>query len=161
MNAGDEERLRAVDVTDAGQHLLVEQQCPDRLRTFLHTSQKGVGLGTGLQRVRAEAGNDRVAIIGTSNAAVGRAGKIDRAAVRRHSHADLALYHRHLLAGRDAILAEETEVHVAYEAIRPPVEEVLTVRLDAIKHDAVHESSVALEAALWRGHSHWPTSQDR
>lgn len=161
MNAGDEECLRAKDVADAGQHLLIEQQCSHRLRTLSYTSHKGVGLGTALQRVRAEAGDDRVAIIGTSDTAVGRAGKVNCAAVRRHSHTDLALYLGHLLAERYAILAEETEVHVAHEPIRPPVEKVLTVRFDAVEHDTVHESSVAFESTLRRRHSHWPTSQDR
>ena len=61
VDAVPEEHLGAVDVADAGQHLLVHQQVADRARAARDPPPRQVGVGVAAQRVGPEPAEDLVA----------------------------------------------------------------------------------------------------
>src|SRR5215216_4310157 len=64
VHAVPEEHLCAVDVADAGDDLLVEQQVTDRPLAAADPLPRTPGVGVVAQRVRAEAGDDGPAALG-------------------------------------------------------------------------------------------------
>src|SRR5687767_8831043 len=62
-------------------------------------------------------------------------------------------------ARKPAELPVEAEVDVEDVARRPPVEEVLAVRLHGLEHLSVEPGRAGGEPPLWRRHRHWPAGQ--
>ena len=118
MDAVDEQRLGSIHVADAADHLLFEQQLPDRRDAASDRLVGKVRLRVVTQRVGTETLQDPIAIFRCTDRAVGRARQIDGCFRNRQTHS----HGRRVVgcaAAMHAELAEQAEVHVADQPIAP------------------------------------------
>ena len=133
MDAGHEQRLGAVDVADPTHHLLVKQQLADRRDTSSHARGRRPAAsassrnGSGPRRATIRSRSSAVPI----EHSVGPVRSMVRLGNRQaHAHVGVSM------GGSAAVhteLAEQAEVHVADQAVGPPVEQVLAEGFESLQ----------------------------
>jgi len=159
MDAEDEQGLRPIDVADAGDHRLVEQEVADPASAASHLGDHRLWSAVASQRIRSEPIDDLVADVRRVDGADGRAAEVDRHLVADHPHADRAARFGGLRVVHPE-LAEQTEVNMPHLPGRPPVEEVLSVGLDVVEQRAVDAGRIRGESSLRTGHRDGSTGEE-
>ena len=151
VDAVHEQGLGAVDVAHPAQHRLVEQQRADGLLAAQDAIDRHGRACVAPQGVGAQTGDDGGAVGFVADGAIGGASEVDGAVVGLQSHPHGAPRFRCLGPTMYTELAEQAEVHMADQPVRPVVPEVLAEGFQPVEGLAIDHHGIG-EATLGRGH---------
>jgi hypothetical protein len=165
VDALAEEDLRAVDVADPGDDLLVEEQLSDRPPTGADPPPGPRRVGVGPQRVRSQPGHDPPAFLRRHQDAPGRAAQVGvrrREPVVGGGEPEPDLPHgRYGGSARDPEAADEAQVDVDNPVPVEHAEEVLARGVGLHEAGAVEQRGLGGEAALRARDPHDPAGEGR